>query len=292
MKIRRRDKIAALGMGTLLAILCPCRTWAFEPWSNVNGYWISADGKSTVDGAVKKGVTISKYQNKAGTISWEKLQEDDVSFAMVRLGYSDDPDPYFETNMLAAEKARLDAGICFFSNAATVEEARREAAYVLDIAKEYRVSYPISYEMDVQYADEHKLTRAQITDQTMAFCDVIEEAGYKAVIFGDNEWLVQHLETRRLPYDIWYSRYGLAHSFDNRTLWRCTDRGTVSGVEGSVCLEFSFVNYKRIFPAAGWREINGKRYYFKDYKMVKDAGMRIGNDIYFFDKDGSLKEDD
>ena len=63
-------------------------------------------------------------------------------------------------------------------------------------------------------------------------------------------------------------------------------------MEGSVCLEFSFVNYKRIFPAAGWREINGKRYYFKDYKMVKDAGMRIGNDIYFFDKDGSLKEDD
>ena len=136
MKIRRRDQIAALGMGVVLAILCPVKVWAFDPWSNVNGYWISADGKSAVEGAVKKGVTITKYQNKAGKINWEEMSRDDVSFAMVRLGYYEDLDPYFETNMLDAEKAKIDAGICFYSKAATVEEARKEAAYVLDIAKE------------------------------------------------------------------------------------------------------------------------------------------------------------
>ncbi|MCI9146825.1 MAG: glycoside hydrolase [Hungatella sp.] len=287
MKIRRRDQIAALGMGVVLAILCPVKVWAFDPWSNVNGYWISADGKSAVEGAVKKGVTITKYQNKAGKINWEEMSRDDVSFAMVRLGYYEDLDPYFETNMLDAEKAKIDAGICFYSKAATVEEARKEAAYVLDIAKGYRVSYPISYEMDVQYAEEKKLTRPQLTQQARAFCDTIEEAGYKVVIFGDNDWLTQNLELRKLPYDIWYSRYGMAHSFENRTLWRCTDRGTVQGVEGSVCLEFAFVNYRKIFPAAGWREINGTMYYFRDYKMVRDTAVRIGDTVYFFDEKGN-----
>lgn len=64
----------------------------------------------------------------------------------------------------------------------------------------------------------------------------------------------------------------------------------MKGIEGSVCLEFAFVNYKRIFPGTGWREINGKQYYFKDYKMVKDTGVRIGEEVYFFDKEGNGKK--
>lgn len=290
MKTKRRNRIAILGMGVLLAILCPYRAWAFEPWSNLNGYWISADGKSTIEGAVKKGVTITKYQNKSGEIKWKQMAEDGISFAMIRLGYSDDKDPYFETNMENAEKAGLDIGICFYSKAADVEAVKKEASYVLDVVKDYRVSYPISFEIDSQVAAEEKLSRGQLTKQTGAFCDIIEEAGYKVVVFGDNEWLNQNLEMRKLPYDVWYSRYGMAHDFPNRTLWRCTDRADVKGIEGNVCLEFAFVNYKKIFQGTGWREINGKRYYFKDYKMLKDNGVRIDGEIYFFDKDGNSRK--
>ena len=290
MKIKRRDRFAAVGMGIFLAILCPCRAWAFDPWSNLNGYWISADGRSTIEGAVKKGVTITKYQNKSGEIRWTQLAEDDISFVMVRLGYSDDMDPYFKANMEGAAKANLDIGVCFYSKAASAEEARKEAAYVLDVVKELKVSYPISFELDAQVVQEKKLARDQVTKLTGEFCDAIEEAGYKVVVFGDSEWLTQHVEMRKLPYDVWYSRYGMAHDFPNRNLWRGTDRADVKGIEGSVCLEFAFVNYKRIFPGTGWREINGKQYYFKDYKMVKDTGVRIGEEVYFFDKEGNGKK--
>lgn len=290
MRRRRRDRIVALGIGLFLAILCPYRVWAFDPWSNLNGYWISADGRSTIEGALKKGVTISKYQNKQGDIKWNQLKEDDVSFVMVRLGYMDDKDPYFDTNVKGAQKSRLDIGVCFYSKASSPDEVKKEAAYVLEAVKDYRITYPISFEMDAQFAQEKKLTRDQITKLTAVFCDVIEEAGYKVVVFGDNTWLNQNVETRKLPYDVWYSRYGMAHDYPNRTLWRCTDRAEVKGIEGNVCLEFAFVNYKNIFPANGWREINGKQYYFKDYEMVKDAGIRIGEDVYFFDKEGAAKK--
>lgn len=288
MKIRKRDQMIAFGLAGLLAVLSPREALAFEPWSNVNGYWISADGRSTVEGALKKGVTLTKYQNTAGDIDWGRMSQDDVSFAMVRLGYLDDPDPYFKTNMTDAETARFDVGVCFYGKATTVEEARKEAAYVLDMVKKYRITYPIAYDVDAQYVLEKELTRAQITDQVEAFCKTIEDAGYKSMIFGDHEWLTQHLELKRLPYDIWYSRYGMAHTFENRTMWRCTDSAQVKGIEGSVCLEFAFADYKKTMTANGWRTINGKKYYFRNYKMVRNTGMRVDNMIYFFDEEGNL----
>lgn len=285
--MKRKYRIAAGCLGAFLALLCPCGVLAFEPWSRLNGYWISADGRSTIEGAWKKGVTITKYQNKLGEIKWDQLGRDEISFVMVRLGYSDDKDPFFEANMEQAGKTRLDIGVCFYSRAASAEEARKEAAYVLDVVKDYRVTYPISFEVDAQAAQEKKLTRVQVTRLTDAFCSAIEEAGYKVVVFGDSEWLTQRLEMRKLPYDVWYSRYGMAHDYPNRTLWRCTDRASVRGIEGNVCLEFSFVDYRRIFQGTGWREINGQKYYFRNYEMVKNTGIRIGDRLIFFDKDGN-----
>ncbi len=285
MKAGRR--VTALGLAVLFMLCCcPMETLAFEPWTKVGGYWISADGRTPIKGAVEKGITVTKYQNTAGMIDWRQVAVSQISFAMVRLGYYDDPDPYFKENMTGAQKAGIDTGVCFYGDAHDVESARREARYVLDIVKEYRVSYPIAYDVESEELLESGLTKDQITEQVGAFCKVIEDAGYKAVIFGSNDWLTKHMDTKELPYDIWYSRYGLANSFENRTLWRCTDRGRVEGIEGDVCLEFAFEDYSKTFPGTGWRVINGKNYYFKDYRMLKNTKARIDETSYVFDKNG------
>lgn len=289
MNIKRTWGKTILSLTVILAVCRPILTWAFEPWTNVNGYWISADGKTPIKGALKKGITITKYQNRAGDINWKQVVKDDISFAMVRLGYYEDPDPYFGSNMENAASVGLETGICFYGDALDVEGARKEARYVLDRVKEYRVSYPIAYDVESQRLLDLGFTRAEITSQVEAFCKVIEDAGYKAVIFGDNEWLTKHMDTGKLPYDVWYSRYGLANSFENRTLWRCTDMGKVRGIEGTVCLEFVFEDYTETFEGTGWRTINGKRYYYKDHQMVKNTAMRIDDALYFFDKDGNSR---
>ncbi len=289
MKIKKRYKIAVFGLAIILSSLFPLSVFGFEPWSNVDGKWIAADGKSVIEGALKKGVTITKYQNRSGNIDWNQLIKDNISFVMVRLGYYHDLDPYFKSNMSGSQEAKLDTGVCFYGKAVDVEGAKQEARYVLEIVKDYRISYPIAYDVESEDLLEKGLTKAQITEQVGAFCKVIEDAGYKAMIFGEHEWLTQHLDMKKLDYDVWYSCYGITNNFDNRTLWRCTDQGSVKGIEGNVCLEFAFEDYEKSFPADGWRVINGKRYYFKNHWLAKDIALQIEGVVYFFDKEGNLK---
>ncbi len=293
MIIRTKDRLAVLALAAVLSVGNGAMAQAFEPWSEVNGYWVAGDGLTVIDDAVEKGVTVTKYQNTAGDINWKKVVLDDISFAMVRLGYYDDMDPYFDSNMKSAESVGMKTGVCFYGSAIGVEEAKEEARYVLDIIKDYRVSYPIGYDMDFPELQEKKLSKQQITDQINAFCEAIEAAGYPVVVFGSYDWLRKNVDTRKMPYDIWYNRYGVVHNFQNRMLWRCTDRGKVQGITGPVCLEFSFDDYEDVFPSDGWREINGTEYYFVNHRMVKDKTLRIDGEIYIFDEEGkSILRDD
>jgi len=286
MNIRTKDRVTALVLAVVMSLGATGTARAFEPWSDVNGYWVAGDGLTVIDDAVEKGVTITKYQNKAGDINWKKVFLDDISFAMVRLGYYNDQDPYFDVNMKSAESVGIKTGVCFYGSAVGTEEAREEARYVLDIIKDYRVSYPVGYDLDSAELEDMKLSKKQITDQINAFCEVIEAAGYPVIVFGDYEWLRKSVDIRNMPYDIWYNRAGVIHNFQNRVMWRCTDRGEVQGITGQVCLEFSFDDYSESFPSDGWREINGTEYYFINHRMAKSRTLRIDEGIYVFDEDG------
>ena len=117
MRIKTREKVTALLMAALVSLGAATESFAFTPWSNINGKWISADGKTVIEDAVEKGITVSKYQNLKGEIDWKQVADDEISFAMVRLGYYEDKDPYFDQNMKDADEAGIKTGVCFYSNA-------------------------------------------------------------------------------------------------------------------------------------------------------------------------------
>lgn len=293
MFIKTKDRIAALALAAVFSVVSAGTVQAFEPWSEVNGHWVAGDGLTVIEDVVEKGVTVTKYQNTAGDINWKKVLLDDVSFAMIRLGYYEDQDPYFDINMEGAASVGLKTGVCFYGSAIGVEEAKEEARYVLDIIKEYKVSYPIGYDVDFPELQELNLNKKQITEQINAFCQEIEDAGYPVVVFGSYDWLRKNVDIRKLRYDIWYNPYGVNHNFPNRMLWRCTDKGKVQGITGQVCLEYSFDDYADIFPPDGWRRINGTEYYFVNHRMVRSRTLRIDGEIYIFDRDGnSVLRDD
>ncbi len=258
-----------------------------ETLTQVDGQFIRANG-SPVEGALAKGITISKYQNRAGAIDWERVKGDGVSFAMVRLGYLGDLDPYFDENMRNARAHGINTGIFFYTQAMDTATAVAEAEFVLDIIKDYPVSYPVAYDVESQYLLDMGKSRQEITDQVNAFCQVIAAAGYRPIVYGNNEWLTRNMDTSQIPYDIWYSRYETSvNEYPNRTLWQYTDSGLVDGIVGEVCIDIAFTDYSQLIPSAGWRQIGGKWYYYQDH--VKQTGwLLLGDAWYYLNQDGSM----
>lgn len=260
---------------------------AAEPWALVDGEFIASDGKA-IDGAMEKGVSISKYQNRAGEINWKKLIAQDITFAMIRLGDKDEKDPFFETNVKNAGEHGIKVGIIYYTKALTKEKAEKEAREVLDKIKEHPVAFPVALDVESAYMAAKGLTKQQIMDITNAFCKVIADAGYSPVVYGDYETLTRNLDSTQIPYNVWYVRYGVGNRFANRTLWQCTDSARVDGIKGFVCLEFCFVDYNKLFPGTGWRKINNQWFYYEEYSMVKDTTMDIDGKAFRFGKTGHI----
>lgn len=64
------------------------------------------------------------------------------------MGIMKNKDPYFDQNMKDADEAGIKTGVCFYSNATTVQEVKKKLSMCMDIVKDYKVSYPISYDLD------------------------------------------------------------------------------------------------------------------------------------------------
>lgn len=276
-----------LAVQAIIEISSPAYGKLTETLTVQDGQFVRASG-AVIEGAVAKGITVSKYQNRAGDIDWDRVAADGVTFAMIRLGYHNDLDPYFDENMQGALDHGIRTGVFLYTQAMDVDTAREEARFVLDRVKDYPLSYPIAYDVESQYLLDMGKTPQELAEQVNAFCQVIEAAGYRPIVYGNNKWLTSYVDTTQIPYDIWYARYETSvNEFPNRTIWQYTDSGIVDGITGEVCIEIAFTDYSGLFPGTGWRNINGNWYYYKDYR--KQTGwLQLEDNWYYLKEDGAM----
>lgn len=293
-----KKNITKIMRGLLTASVLAAMTIAqplsvYAAWEFENGQYVDALGQP-IAGALEKGITVTKYQNREseekGGIDWKRVAADGISFAMVRIGYLNDRDPYYSMNMTGAAANGIKTGVFFYTQALDTQTAVEEAKYVLRMVKDYQVSYPIAYDVESKYLLENNLSRQQITDNINAFCKTISDAGYRPIVYANNEWLNNHIDMSQVSYDIWYARYGTINNCQNRTIWQCTAQGTVDGIEGNVTIEFSFADYASLIPSEGWKLIDGNRYYTKNYG--KQTGwIEVEGKRYYLDSNGILIHD-
>lgn len=213
--------------------------------SNLMKYYVDGKQVSYV------GVDISKYQDY---VDFVKLKKAGVDFVMLRVGargYGTGQlilDEYFLDNIKRASDAGLMIGLYFFSQAVTTDEAVEEANMVLSNIGDYKITYPIVFDMELIPNDTSRidnLSREERTKITKKFLETIEDAGYKAMVYGNKEWLLKKVDLSKLTdYDIWLSQPGDLPDYPYRfTMWKYSTTAVIDGIAGYSNLSISFIDY-------------------------------------------------
>ncbi len=200
------------------------------------------------------GIDVSSYQ---GGIDWQLVREDGVEFAFIRAGfrgYGEDgrlcADENFNANYDGAHSAGIDTGVYFFSQAVSPEEAVEEAEFLLDILDGRPLEYPIVFDWETVFvADGEEPPRTEdvmpqaLTLSAIAFCETIEDAGYKSMIYTNKKQAVLKYDLRQLKkYPIWFAYYdtelNYCYKFD---VWQY-GTALVDGIDGEVNVNIAMIN--------------------------------------------------
>ena len=130
------------------------------PWIYEEGYWRNDRGEP-IKAAIEKGIDVS-YHNRE--IDWEKVQQTDVSYAIIRCGYGNDQenqdDSYWEYNADECTRLGIPFGTYIYSYALDVEEAKiAEAAGAVAVMALERVPSDIRKQGGVARMSDPKMIR-------------------------------------------------------------------------------------------------------------------------------------
>ncbi|MCM1091242.1 MAG: glycoside hydrolase family 25 protein [Butyrivibrio sp.] len=203
------------------------------------------DGEQVIS---HKGIDVSRFQ---GNINWSAVAQDGVEFAFIRVanrGYGTGSlvmDERFKSNIEGAMAAGIHVGVYMFSQAITEAEVIEEANLVLDRLAPYDVKCPIVIDVEKvsdSSARMNQLSVEERTQLTLLFCQTIEAAGYKPMIYHNLEMGALMLDVAALEeYDKWFAYYNddMYYPYDYK-IWQYSDKGRVNGIGTNVDMNICF----------------------------------------------------
>ncbi len=199
----------------------------------------------------KKGIDVSKYQGK---IDWEKVAADGVKYAFIRTGVRGSTegklmaDENFKDNVEGAVGNGIDAGVYFFTQATTEEEAIEEAEFVIDMIEPYDITYPVVLDLEEVNSDNARtasLTQEEYTRNCIAFCETIKDAGYTPMIYGNLKTFMIMLDMTKIEqYEKWFAYYNTPVYFPYEfSIWQYSSQGSINGIKDTVDLNICMKDF-------------------------------------------------
>jgi glucan-binding YG repeat protein len=276
-------KMVLLGLTMSLSVNMPwsLSSYAASTHNKIGDSTYQLRDGTAISGVYARGIDVSHWQ---GTIDWNLVAQNDVSFVMLGTRYNGQVDPRFHTNALEASNAGIQLGIYIYSYATNTAMAEAEADFVLDLIKDYPISYPVAF--DVEASVQSTLSPGELANIINAFCRKIEDAGYHAILYANDYWLANKIDMSQVHYDVWVARYETRHVFENPVMWQSTNTGAIDGINGNVDIDFQFRDFSDVIIPNLWRTIGGNTYYFQNHRMQKDSWIHDGTGWFFMDENG------
>lgn len=195
------------------------------------------------------GIDIS---SENGEIDWNQVYQSGIRFVMLRAGYRGAfsgeiyTDDSFSEYAKEANRAGLDVGAYFYTQAINEREAVEEASAMILLASQSHITYPLCIRVDMAggmgRADEiDSNTRTEVVN---AFCQTIKNSGYDPCFYATKNWLSTNLNTSKLDKNrIWLAEYRKVPTYEGfYDMWEYSCNGKVPGIDGDVNLNISFMN--------------------------------------------------
>lgn len=209
----------------------------------------SSSSSSTTTGT--KCIDVSYWQGKISVDNWKKIKKT-CDYAICRASYTSQSkfslsaDSTFDANYKNAIAAGLKVGAYHYSQAITVDEAKKEAQYLCNILKNYqKPTFWVVCDFEYGKRLNSKIGK-KASDIANAFCDVVKANGYQPCIYANTSTLNSNLTNPKYP--VWVAQYASSCTYKgSKVMWQYTSSGSVDGItanttnNGSSKVDLSYV---------------------------------------------------
>ena len=239
-------------------------------WVTIGGIQYEFNNDGVYLGNVKNpegvlGIDVSKHQ---GPIDWAKVRASGIQFAIIRaLGWSSvsnyyEVDPYFHTNMQGALNAGIPVGAYLYSYAFSEAEMLEEINFILPALNQWKNSftYPIYIDYEDKLIWEKTQSNEQRTNILRTGMNALAQNGYLPGFYTYYNAATTYINTQQLideGYDFWVAHYGVnSNPWSGAGMWQSSSKGTVSGINGNVDLNYAYVDYPALSKTVTVYDVN------------------------------------
>lgn len=201
---------------------------------------------------IKNGIDISHWNNIYSAL----YIANEVDFVILKAGGSDGKggkqykDQCFDNYYQELKKYGVPLGAYYFVGrfCITPEKGKEDAQHFLTLLKGKKFEYPVICDLESTSPKD----RSGATEAVKAFCDVLEDAGYYAMIYAsDISGFKERLNIDLLiGYDKWVARYGSNPTYLKKYgMYQYSSTGNIRGIQGKVDLDRAYKDYPAIIKA-------------------------------------------
>lgn len=181
----------------------------------------------------KIGLDVSHWQ---GNIDFQKVKDAGVEFVYIRIGRGNGigkefvMDSKFKQNIEGFNKVGIPVGLYFYTYAASKKDAIKEAKWIVENIKDYKVDLEIAFDWENwSFYRDFNLSFYELTEVAKAFNKELNKHNYQGMLYSSKNYLENMWFEVEFP--VWLAHYTKQTSYQGKyKVWQICDNGVVDGI--------------------------------------------------------------